>query len=82
MAAGGQVLVGDDLLVDDVPAGEQRTTAEAELRATVDEELGDQAVRAELRVSAGLAGRVIVETAHQSRDAPAVAGGARITRFQ
>src|ERR1700758_1317208 len=37
--------------------GEQRATAEAELRATVDAELG---------VSAGLAGRVIVETARQT----------------
>ena len=46
--------------------GEQRATAEAELRATVDEELGDQAGQTELRVSAGLAGRVIVETARQT----------------
>ena len=46
--------------------GEQRATSEAELRATVDEELGDQAVQTELRVSAGLAGRVIVETARQN----------------
>ena len=46
--------------------GEQRATAEAELRATVDQELGDQAVHTELRVSAGLAGRVIVETARQT----------------
>jgi nucleotide-binding universal stress UspA family protein len=43
--------------------GEQQATAEAELRATVHEELGDQAMQTELRVSAGLAGRVIVETA-------------------
>ena len=46
--------------------GEQRATAEAELRATVDEQLHDQAVQTELRVSAGLAGRVIVETARQT----------------
>ena len=46
--------------------GEQRATAEAELRATVDEELGDQAGQTELRVSAGLAGHVIVETARQT----------------
>jgi nucleotide-binding universal stress UspA family protein len=35
-------------------------------RATVDEQLHDQAVQTELRVSAGLAGRVIVETARQT----------------
>ena len=46
--------------------GEQRATAEAELRATVDEELGDQAGQTELRVSAGLAGSMIVETARQT----------------
>ena len=46
--------------------GEQRATAEAELRATVDKELGDQARQTELRVSAGLAGRVIIETARQT----------------
>ncbi len=46
--------------------GEQRATAEAELRATVDEQLHDRAVQTELRVSAGLAGRVIVETARQT----------------
>jgi nucleotide-binding universal stress UspA family protein len=46
--------------------GEHRTTAEAELRAAVDKELGDQAAQTELRVAAGLAGRVIVETAHQT----------------
>ena len=45
---------------------EQRATAEAELRATVDEELGDQAAQTELRVSAGLAGCMIVETARQT----------------
>ena len=47
--------------------GEHRVTAEAELRATVNEELGGQAMQTELRVSAGLAGRVIVETARQTR---------------
>jgi nucleotide-binding universal stress UspA family protein len=46
--------------------GEQRATVEAELRAAVDDELGDQATQTELRVSAGLAGRVIVETARQT----------------
>jgi nucleotide-binding universal stress UspA family protein len=46
--------------------GEQRAAAEAELRATLDEELGDQAAQTQLRVSEGLAGRVIVETAHQT----------------
>jgi Universal stress protein family len=46
--------------------GEQRATAEAELRATVDEELGDQAAQTQLRVLAGLAGRVIAETARQA----------------
>jgi nucleotide-binding universal stress UspA family protein len=45
---------------------EQRATAEADLRAAVDEELGDQAAQTELRVAAGLAGRVIIETAHQT----------------
>jgi nucleotide-binding universal stress UspA family protein len=45
---------------------EQRATAEAELRATVNEQLHDQAAQTELRVSAGLAGRVIVETARQT----------------
>ena len=46
--------------------GEHRATAEAELRAAVDEELGDQAGQTQLRVSEGLAGRVIVETARQT----------------
>ncbi|HEY1914172.1 MAG TPA: universal stress protein [Streptosporangiaceae bacterium] len=46
--------------------GEQRATAEAELRAAVDKELGEQAAQAELRVSAGLVGHVIIETARQA----------------
>lgn len=47
-------------------ADEERATAESTLRDTVSEELGDQAGRTDLRVSAGLAGRVIVETARQT----------------
>ena len=47
-------------------ADEERATAESTLRDTVSEELGDQAGQTDLRVSAGLAGRVIVETAHQT----------------
>src|SRR5580704_9776561 len=39
---------------------------EGEQQATADAELGDQAGQTELRVSAGLAGRVIVETARQT----------------
>jgi nucleotide-binding universal stress UspA family protein len=46
--------------------GEQKATAESELRAAVDETLGGQGIQAELRVSAGLAGRVIIETARQT----------------
>jgi nucleotide-binding universal stress UspA family protein len=45
---------------------EERSTAESTLRDTVNEELGDQAGQADLRVSTGLAGRVIVETASQT----------------
>jgi nucleotide-binding universal stress UspA family protein len=47
-------------------AEEDRAAAESALRDTVSEELGDQAGQADLRVSAGLAGRVIVETARQT----------------
>jgi nucleotide-binding universal stress UspA family protein len=46
--------------------GEERATAEAALRATVEDELGDQAAQADLRISAGVAGRVIIETARQT----------------
>lgn len=46
--------------------GEQMATAESELRAAVDETLGGQGIQADLRVSAGLAGRVIIETARQT----------------
>jgi nucleotide-binding universal stress UspA family protein len=45
---------------------EERTTAESALRDTVTSELGDQAGQTDLRVSAGLAGRVIIETARQT----------------
>lgn len=48
-------------------AGEERANAEAALRATVDDELGDQATQADLRISEGIAGRVIVEAARQTR---------------
>ena len=47
--------------------GEQRATAEAALRATVDDELGDQAGQADLRISEGLAGRVIIEAAREAK---------------
>lgn len=45
---------------------EQRTTAETTLRDTVHSELGDQAGQVDLRVSGGLAGHVILETARQT----------------
>ena len=45
---------------------EQRATAEAELRATVDHELGAEAGQASLHVSAGLAGRVIIDAAREA----------------
>jgi nucleotide-binding universal stress UspA family protein len=45
---------------------ENRASAEAELRTTVDDELGDQASQTDLRISAGLAGRVIIDTARQT----------------
>jgi nucleotide-binding universal stress UspA family protein len=47
-------------------AGEERANAEAALRATVDDELGDQAAQADLRISEGIAGRVIVEAARET----------------
>ena len=46
--------------------GEERASAEAALRATVNDELGDQTGETDLRISAGLAGRVIIETARQT----------------
>jgi nucleotide-binding universal stress UspA family protein len=47
--------------------GEEQATAEAELRATVDHELSDEAAgQAKVRVSAGLAGRVIIEAAREA----------------
>ena len=45
---------------------DKRATAESTLRDTVNKELGDQAGQTDLRVSGGLAGRVIVETARQT----------------
>jgi nucleotide-binding universal stress UspA family protein len=45
---------------------EERATAETALRDTLHDELGDQAGQADLRVSAGLAGRVIIDTARQT----------------
>src|ERR1700734_2315273 len=47
--------------------GEERATAAAALRATVDDELGDQAGQADLRISEGLAGRVIIEAALEAK---------------
>ena len=47
-------------------ADEERATAESDLRDTVSHELGDQAGQADLRVSAGLAGRVIIEAARET----------------
>ncbi|HEY4462665.1 MAG TPA: universal stress protein [Streptosporangiaceae bacterium] len=48
-------------------AEEERATAESTLRDTVTHELGDQADGTDLRVSSGLAGRVIVEAAKQTQ---------------
>jgi len=45
---------------------EERAAAEADLRATVDHELGAEAGQASVRVSAGLAGRVIIEAAREA----------------
>jgi nucleotide-binding universal stress UspA family protein len=47
--------------------GEEQATAEAELRATVDHELRDEAGQAKVRVSAGLAGQVIIEAAGEAQ---------------
>jgi nucleotide-binding universal stress UspA family protein len=47
--------------------GEQRATAEAAVHATIDDELGDQAGQADLRISQGLAGRVIIEAAREAK---------------
>ena len=46
--------------------GEERADAEATLRAAGDDELRDRATEADLRISEGLAGRVIIETARQT----------------
>jgi nucleotide-binding universal stress UspA family protein len=45
---------------------ESRSSAESALRDTVNDELGDQAGHVDMRVSAGLAGRIIVETARET----------------
>jgi nucleotide-binding universal stress UspA family protein len=45
---------------------EERATAETTLRDTLHDELGDQAGQAGLRVSGGVAGRVIIDTARQT----------------
>ena len=45
---------------------ENRAATELTLRDTVKNELGDQAGHVDLRVSAGLAGRIIVETARET----------------
>jgi nucleotide-binding universal stress UspA family protein len=47
-------------------AGEQKAVTESALRDTVNTELDEQAADADLRVSEGLAGRVIIETASQT----------------
>ena len=46
--------------------GEEQATVEAELRATVDHELCDEAGQTKVRVSAGLAGQVIIEAAREA----------------
>ena len=46
--------------------GEQKAAAESSLRDTVTTELDQQAADTDLRVSEGLAGRVIIETASQT----------------
>ncbi|HEX3390478.1 MAG TPA: universal stress protein [Streptosporangiaceae bacterium] len=45
---------------------ENRATAETALRSTLRDEFGDQAGQIDLRVSGGLAGHVIIETARQA----------------
>jgi nucleotide-binding universal stress UspA family protein len=47
-------------------AGEERAVTESALRATVTTELDERAADTDLRVSEGLAGRVIIETAEQT----------------
>ena len=47
--------------------GEEQATVEAELRATVDHELCDEAGQTKVRVSAGLAGQVIIEAAGEAQ---------------
>lgn len=46
---------------------EERATAESEVRDTVTDELGGDAGQAEVRVSPGLAGHVIIETARETQ---------------
>jgi nucleotide-binding universal stress UspA family protein len=46
---------------------EERATAESELRYAVADELGDEAKQTEVRVSPGLAGHVIIETARETK---------------
>src|ERR1700750_2934288 len=46
--------------------GGAQATAATELHATVDHDLGDEAGQANVRVSAGLAGRVIIEAAREA----------------
>ena len=48
-------------------AREEKAVAESALRDTVTTELDEQAADADLRVSEGLAGRVIIEAANQTR---------------
>ncbi len=45
---------------------ENRAATESTLRDTVKDELGDQAGHVDMRVSAGVAGRIIVETARET----------------
>jgi nucleotide-binding universal stress UspA family protein len=45
---------------------EDRATAESALHDTVSHELGGQSEQADLKVSAGLAGRVIIEAAREA----------------
>lgn len=47
-------------------ADEQRASAESALRDTVNQELKEQADQTDLRVSEGLAGRMIIEAARQT----------------
>jgi nucleotide-binding universal stress UspA family protein len=47
-------------------AGEQKAVTESALRDTVTTELDERAADTDLRVSEGLAGRVIIETAEQT----------------